>query len=113
MDASSQEYHTRGPFLGLSRRRRRYVRRLPIAVKLRARFSTPNLRNNPNLSDAGWGRYAEYAGVGIQMTYATVNTLLGEVNATITPFFDYVKTAVGNPQDCEIALKPYQIGTQI
>ncbi|KAF8624469.1 hypothetical protein AX15_005859 [Amanita polypyramis BW_CC] len=78
------------------------------ALRFLANFSTPEIAQavttefiklHPALSDANWGGYSTWSNESISMTYFAPNISLGDANATVMPFINYVKSAVRNPQE--------------
>jgi FAD/FMN-containing dehydrogenase len=62
-----------------------------IAQKVVTEF----IKLHPTLSDAGWGGYSGLSNSSLQAFFVAPNVSLAETNATIGPFFDFVRNATG------------------
>ncbi|KAF9450811.1 FAD-binding domain-containing protein [Macrolepiota fuliginosa MF-IS2] len=89
---------------------------VPLTMSfINATFSDPQVAQevttefiglHPKLSDAGWGGYSFFNNQTIFAAFLAPNVSWADTNATILPFFDFVKNATGQP-DTPIFTQPF------
>ncbi|KAF9448149.1 hypothetical protein P691DRAFT_792871 [Macrolepiota fuliginosa MF-IS2] len=61
---------------------------------------------HPKLSDAGWGGYSTFNNDFLFITFLATNISWADANATILPFFDFVRNATG-PSNVNASTQPF------